>query len=145
MIRPEITEVSRKNLSDCIGLDIVAFHWAAAGACGEPGSVIFLTREGQIYHANYVFSDISEADLVTIFPPFTQMIPGIFGGGTYPHPWKDQYLGLGNFLVVHESIWEDFHRIAEEELARKKSEGEYVILFQIWIDVVLKTLGFNSL
>lgn len=115
-------DVKSDNLADYLGLDIVAFHWAAAGACGEHGGVIFITSDGNVYHTNYVYPEygVTKDDLLRVFPPLSDFRPGIFGGGSYPSEWKDQYLGLGNYLVIHESIWEEFSELAKSELERMK-------------------------
>ena len=55
--------------------------------------------------------------------------------------WKDQYLGLGNYLVVHESIWDAFSDMANKELEQRQSEDDYALLYNIWVDVVLNVLG----
>ena len=137
-----IIEIDSSNKDKAIGLDIVAFQWAAGGACGEPGGVVFITKDSKVYHTNYVFDNygITCDDICEIFPPLEHIDVGVFGGGLYPDGWKDQYLGLGNYLVVHESIWEDFTQTAELELARLHDEGTDVILYNIWDSVILKVL-----
>lgn len=136
----KVESVNESNLKDYIGLDIVAFHWAEGGACGEPSGVVLVTRDGRVCHTNYGML-ISEYDLPKIFPPFSKFNPGTFGGGEYPPEWKDQYLGLGNFLVVHESLWDAFSKKAEEELALREQQGQHVILYKIWVDVLLYVLN----
>lgn len=137
-----IIEIDSTNKDKAIGLDIIAFQWAAGGACGEPGGVVFITRDSKVYHTNYVFDKygITCDDLYEIFPPLAHMDVGVFGGGIYPDGWKDKYLGLGNYLVIHESIWEDFNQTAESELARLHGKGKNVILYNIWDSVILKVL-----
>lgn len=135
-----IETVNKSNLKDYIGLDIVAFHWAEGGACGEPAAVLFVTWDGRVCYTNYAYL-VSESDLFKIFHPFATFNPGTFGGGEYPAEWKDQYLGLGNFLVVHESLWDAFSKKAEEELALREQQGQHVILYKIWVDVLLDVLN----
>ena len=140
-----VVEITQANLADCLNLDIIAFHWAAGGACGEGGAVVFITKDGKVYHSNYVYSEfIKIDDLFKIFPPLSEFSPGMMGGGVYPPMWKDQYLGLGNYLVVHESIWDAFMETAKNELESREQRGESVILYNIWVDVVLKILGVSS-
>ncbi len=135
-------EVYSSDLDDYLGLEIVAFHWAAAGACGEGGAVVFITTDGKVYHSNYVYPGfITIDDLLRIFPALTEFSPGIFGGGIYPPMWKDQYLGLGNYLVIHESIWANFQETAKKELNRRQKQGDHVILYNIWVEVVLMVIG----
>ena len=134
-------EITQANLEDCLKLNLIAFHWAAGGACGEGGAVVFITKDGQVYHSNYVYPGfITREDLFKIFPPLSEFRPGIMGGGLYPPMWKDKYLGLGNYLVIHESIWEAFNKTAKDELESRNKRGEKVILYNIWADVVLKVI-----
>lgn len=140
-----IIEVTKANLEECINLDIIAFHWAAAGACGEGGAIVFITKDGKVYHSNYVYAGfITMDDLLRIFPPLSEFHPGIMGGGYYPPMWKDQYLGLGNYLVVHESIWKAFQKEAKNELEFRKKRGDGVILYNIWGDIVLKVINSHE-
>ena len=138
-----VIEINSSNKEKATGLDIVAFQWAAGGACGEPGGVVFITKDSNVYHTNYVFDryGITWDDLCEIFPPLLQVKAGIFGGGFYPEGWKDQYLGLVNYLVVHESIWETFSDMAHKALEHPHNVDDYAILYNIWVDVVLNTLG----
>ena len=138
----EAIEINKESIDDYIGLDIVAFQWAAGGACGEPGGVVFITKDGRVFHTNYAFPEygITGEDLCRIFPPISSFEVGIFGGGNYPSEWKGQYLGLGNYLVVHESIWDGFTKKAKSELASRHIKGDNVIIYNIWIVAVLKAL-----
>lgn len=143
-------QIKGNNLQNYLDLDIVAFQWAAPGACGEPGGVEFITRCGKKYHTNYVFPEygVSIDDLCKLFPPLAEFRVRIFGGGTYPEVWKDKYLGLGNYLVIHDSLWEDFTRIAKEELCDREMKGEGGILYYIWDKVILRVLKqrlFNNI
>ncbi len=142
----EIIEINKDNISDYLKLDIVAFHWAAGGACGVPGEVVFITRDTRVFETNYVYPvfGITKEDLFRIFPPLSEFHPGLLGGGYYPPSWKDEYLGLGNYLVVHESIWEDFSRTAREELTERNARGESVILYNIWGEIIINVLNRNK-
>ncbi len=144
-MRKEAIIINKENLNDYVGLDIVAFHWAAGGACGVPGEVIIITKDGRVFETNYVYPvyGITADDLLKIFPPLSEFHPGLMGGGYYPPSWKDKYLGLGNYLVVHESIWDDFARMAQKELQKRNERGEKVILYNIWDEIVINVLNRN--
>ena len=139
----EPIEVTGNNIKDCIGLSIVAFKWAVPGACGEGAGIVFITSDGKLYHANYLYGDehISIDDTYLIFPPLKSMKTGQYGDGGFAPEWREHYLGLGNSLVVHESISEKFTKTAENELARLKKEDDGIILYDIWASVVLKILN----
>ena len=141
-MKVEQIEINKTNIQNYLNIDVIAFHWAAPGACGEHGGVIFISRDGKVYHTNYVYPDygITEDDLCDIFPPLLEFQPGIIGGGYYPPQWKDMYLGLGNYLVVHDSIWDVFLQTAKEDLNKRNREGEGVILYNTWVEVVLMIL-----
>ena len=140
-----VIEVTKANLKECLNLNIIAFHWAAGGACGEGGAIVFITKEGKVFHSNYIYPGYVETeDLFKIFPPLSEFCPGVFGGGYYPPEWKDQYLGLGNYLVINESIWEAFTNMADKELEIKNATGDRVILYNIWVEIVLKVLSSND-
>ena len=135
--------ISKDNINNYLGLEIVAFHWAACGACGIPGEVIIITRDGRVFETNYVYPvyGITPDDLIKLFPPLSDFRPGIMGGGYYPPLWKDKYLGLGNYLVVHDSIWKEFLLSAQDELITRNNKGERIILYNIWGEVVLSVLN----
>ena len=79
----EPIEVYSSNLDDYLDLEIVAFHWAAGGACGEGGAVVFVTTDGKVYHSNYVYPGfITVDDLLRIFPALSEFSPGIMDSGT---------------------------------------------------------------
>ena len=146
-MRLNAIEINADNLNDYLGLEIVAFHWAAPGACGEHGGVVFITSDGNVYHTNYVLPKygITEDDLCKLFPPLSDFHPGIFGGGCYPDEWKDSYLGLGNYLVVKDTLWEEFSSLAKSELKRLAEEELNVILYNIWIDVIINVLNNHNI
>ena len=143
-MKNERVEISASNVKNYLGLDIVAFHWAKPGACGEHGGVVFITRDSKVLNTNYVYKEkggISWVDLCEIFPTLAEFKVGLFGGEMYPPEWKDQYLGLGNYLVVKETIWDAFSELAKSEL--KRHEGK--ILYNIWADDIIKVLNDKKL
>lgn len=138
-------EIISSNIKEYVGLDIVAFHWASGGACGEPCGVVFVTRDGRIFHTNYGSPryGINDSDLTLIFPPLACVEVYPFNA-LCPEGWKSYYLGLGNYLVVHESIWKGFDDAAKAEQARRSESGEGGILYNYWVHVVLSVLTMNN-
>lgn len=138
-------EITRSNIEENIGLDIVAFHWASGGACGEPCGVVFVTRDGRVFHSNYgsPMYGLDEEDLTVLFPPlaWVEMYPF---SALCPDDWNSCYLGLGNYLVVHKSIWEGFYDAAKAEQVRRSESGEGGLLYNYWIHVVLAVLTMKN-
>lgn len=139
--QPIFIEITHSNIEEYIGLDIVAFHWAGGGACGEPYGVIFVTRDGRVFHTNYDSPrhGLVDGDLTRLFPPLA-WVDVYFINVMCPDGWKSRYLGLGNYLVVHESIWKEFQDGAKAEQTRRSESGEGGILYNYWVDVILAVL-----
>lgn len=137
----EFIEITHLNLEENIGLDIVAFHLASSGACGEPCGVVFVTRDGRVFHTNYGSPSygLNDSDIILIFPPLALMEVYPFSL-LCPKGWNSCYLGLGNHLVVHESIWQDFNEAVKTEKVRRTESGEGDLLYNYWIHVVLAVL-----
>ena len=49
----QIIKIEEANYKKYCNLDIVAFSYAKAGACGDGGSVCIIDINGQIYYTNY--------------------------------------------------------------------------------------------
>ena len=140
-IQPKFIEITHSNIEEYIGLGIVAFHWAGGGACGEPCGVIFVTREGRAFHTNYGSTEhcLVDGDLTRLFPSLAWVDVYIIDV-MCPKGWKSCYLGLGNYLVVHETIWKEFQDAAKAEQTRRSESGEGGILYNFWVEVVLAVL-----
>ena len=137
----DFIEITHSNLEENIGLDIVAFQWASAGACGEPCGVVFVTRDGRVFHTNYGLPSygLDDNDITLIFPPLALMEVYPFSV-LCPEGWNSCYLGLGNYLVIHESIWKGFDDAAKAEQVRCSESGEGGLLYNYWIHAVLTVL-----
>ena len=135
-------DINKNNIQNYLGLDIVAFQWAAAGACGEHGGIVFITKKGKVYHTNYVYPEygISWDDLFDIFPSFERILDSIYGSRKEHLEWEYLYLGLGNSLIVHESIWNNFNLSAKTKLHEEHEAGNDEIMYNVWIKAVLSVL-----
>lgn len=142
----DFIEITADNLTDYLGLDIVAFHWASAGACGEGGGIVFITSDGNVYHTNYLHHHygVTAEEIYRLFPQLASFQPGIFGGGQYPKEWKSVYMGLGNFLVVHESIWDAFIQLETDESKKQNTSLSPGFFYFSWIELILKVLKTNK-
>ena len=71
-------ELNLSNYNQYIPLNIIAFSFASGGAQGEPGGVIIINDEGQIFHFNYVEGDIKQPKVVyLVCPPIKEKLTGI--------------------------------------------------------------------
>ena len=140
-------DINITNIQNYLDLDIEAFHWAAAGACGEHGGVVFITREGKVYHTNYFYPNygVSWDDLFDIFPSFDRILESIFGRRKEHLEWEYLDLGLGNSLIVHESIWDRFKLSANTKLHEVHEVENDEIMYNVWIEAVLSVLETDGL
>lgn len=136
-------DIYKTDIQKYQGLELVAFHWAAAGACGEHGGVVFITKDRQVYHTNYVTPKygISWDDLFDIFPLFEKIQEWIYGHSKDNIEWEYTYLGLGNYLVVNKKYWKDFNLAANAALQEKHKVGNDDILYNVWIEAMVKVLN----
>lgn len=89
--------------------DVMFFKIAEGGAMGEPGGVIWVRSNGESYHLNYCYGNISMADLMKAFNPLKECCFGIFGMGTVvPKGWQYMNLGMGNHLLVADKVFGEF-------------------------------------
>lgn len=135
---PYVKKLTRGNYKECIGLDIVAFSSAAPGAMGDAGAVEMVTSKGDVYYANPFYEDIELEQVFEVCPPLSKCQFGIFGG-VIPEGWKTVYLGMGNNLVLHESICEEFRKEVEQSVSK-----EVGVLYNKWMDIVKSILASRN-
>jgi len=133
-----IININESNFQSYLGLDIVAFSFANAGAMGEPGSIYIIDKAGQIYRACYCLSNacIAEEHIKDIIPEFTDLEFGMLGAESKNENWVSEYLGYGNSLFIKKDISDEFKKKVEE--ANFKQIGE---LYQHWPSIILGLLG----
>ncbi len=117
-------------------LDKTAFFSVAeGGAMGEPGGILFITDDGKLYHANYVFGDFKHETIKESFPIIDECKFGLFGmGTTVPDGWTYISLGFGNHLIVKD----DYYAAFEPLIAKYNSPGE---LYQHWVEKAHESLS----
>lgn len=132
----EVIVVGDKDVDNLVGLDIVAFQMAEGGAMGYPGGVFFVTSDKRIFFTS-IWEQMSDDNLLKVFPPLAEVKWGLFGRGTrYPEGWHYEYLGMGNHLLVRDDLKEEFLK-ESERLLRSKPDS---ILYNMWLDTVLSLL-----
>jgi hypothetical protein len=88
------------------------FMIAEGGAMGTPGDINILTEDGRHYCMNYVYGDIDLNKLRKVFPVLKHCDFGMFGATSgVPDGWHYLYLGMGNHLIVEESVFNEFAAI----------------------------------
>ena len=132
----EVIVVGDKDVESLIGIDIVAFQMAEGGAMGYPGGVFFVTSDKRIFFTS-IWEQMSDDNLLKVFPPLAEVKWGLFGRGTrYPEGWHYEYLGMGNHLLVRDDLKKEFLK-ESERLLRSKPDS---ILYNMWLDTVLSLL-----
>lgn len=131
-----IQEIDKSNFKRFKNLDIVAFLRAAPGAMGDAGAVEIVTFDRCVYHANPDFGDISMDQVCQVCPPLKDCHFMTFGGGKIPQGWSTVYLGMGNYLVMKDAIF-DFFSEAVEQAGFCTPAG----LYGAWLDIVLNILS----
>ena len=143
MKRTDQILLDSKNYKALLPLDIVAFSWAYGGAMGGAGGVDIVTTSGTQYYFNWAHGDLTEAQIEEILPVISQCQLPIAGDtDKVPDGWRHIYLGGGNNLIIKkqyaESLlkaWKDFSQT---------EEGKYRILYNSWIQLLLKELQSNA-
>ena len=132
----EVIVVGDKDVGSLIGLAIVAFQMAEGGAMGYPGGVFFVTSDKRVFFTS-IWEQMSDDNLLKVFPPLAEVKWGLFGRGTrYPEGWHYEYLGMGNHLLVRDDFNEKF--LKESNILHRDNPD--LILYNLWLDAVLSIL-----
>ena len=130
-------EIDELNYQDYQHLDIVAYSFARGGAMGDPGGIIIVDSDGQVYHANYCYGrhSIKSEHIKLIIPVFEDLRISLTTCKTENDNWLTIDLGYGNYLFLSKAISDAFCREVES--------GDYDtvgVLYQHWRSLVLKIL-----
>lgn len=124
--------ITKEELTKELFTDVLFFKIAEGGAMGEPGCVVWVKSTGESYHCNYCYGDITRADLMIAFEPLKDCCFGIFGMGTVvPKGWVYVNLGMGNHLLVAESVHDEFKELTKN--LKRASE-----IYGRWYEAALK-------
>ena len=106
----ETIEISKAELKSELFEDVLFVQFAEGGAMGaDAGTVCVVKPDGKLYRISLCKWDISLRDIKDAFPTMEKWNFGVCGnGGTASVGWRYLYIGLGNHLVIHESVYEEF-------------------------------------
>jgi hypothetical protein len=107
---------------------------AEGGAMGCPGRVIIIDDKTNVY--DFYLHELEKEDVMKILPALYERKRAVLGIDPSTSEWRRVYLGMGNHLMVAESIYDELREIA---LSRYKYFG-IGELYQHWIDVIQEVL-----
>ena len=123
-----------EELEDGILTDVMFFKIAEGGAMGTPGEVIWVRGNGESYCFNYCYGKIPLGELMKRFQPLRECCFGIFSMGVaIPKGWEYVNLGMGNHLLVAETVFEAFKE-ETKEITRASA------LYGKWYDIANKII-----
>ena len=127
-------EVCNADINKTLFKNVMFFSLAEAGAMGEPGGVLFYVKSGELYHFNYVYGDVDIKKVEKMFPALQECRFGMFGmNSVVPTGWKYVSLGMGNHLIVNETVYEKFRCEFPEDT-------EDYVIYSNWLEVAQKML-----
>ncbi len=127
----EVIYIDNKNCWDYLNLDVIAFSFAYGGAQGSGGEILVITKVAKMYSMNYVWGDMTIEMCYEVCPPLKDCEFGVIDVEKTPNGWKGIGLGLGNFLVLAEPI---YNQIGHELLKLRPP-----FRYREWRDMVLET------
>ena len=128
------TEITSENYQEFAPLEVVAFSLAHAGASGEGGGVYIIAANNSLYHTNIIYS-IKLEEAFVLCPPLKDCYFNP-AGSSVQEGWHSSYMGLGNFLVVSDLIFDNF---------QQQIKGlEPFEIYPQWKEIVLKCLKYHN-
>ena len=126
----EVIYIDDKNYRDYLNLDVIAFSFAYGGAMGIGGEILVITKDTNIYSMNYVFGYMTIEMCDEVCPPLKDCEFGVLEVEKTPNGWKGISLGMGNFLVLADPI---YNRIGRDLLKLRPS-----LRYREWQGMVLE-------
>ena len=122
-------KITEDNYQQYIPLHPIAFSYAEGGACGYPRLVEIVDKDKTVY---YFFTyELKEEIAREVLPAIFECEFGWFGHDNAANGWHGFYLGMGNHLMVSDTIFHEFNSIAE----KIENPG---ILYQEWINIIVE-------
>ena len=135
----QIISLTKENYSQYLPINPVAFSVAEGGAMGHPGRVVIIDKTNNVY--DFYLHELEKDDAMKILPALYESKREVLGIDPSTSGWKRVYLGMGNHLMVADSIYDELREIA---LNRYKYFG-IGELYQHWIGVVQEILHSKQL
>jgi hypothetical protein len=128
----QIILLTKENYTQHLPITPVAFSVAEGGAMGCPGRVIIIDDKNNVY--DFYLHELEKKDVMKILPALYESKRAVLGIDPSTSGWNRVYLGMGNHLMVAESIYERFNESAK---SLWQSRGS---LYQQWISIVQEIL-----
>ena len=130
-MRERAKSICKSELKKEMFEDVAFFKIAEGGAMGEAGGVVWVRNNGDSFHCNYCYGDVSIEDLKNAFEPLKNSSFGLFGlCATVPEGWEYVSLGMGNHLIVSKSVYEEFQKLTKD--VQRESE-----MYRCWFEVAI--------
>ena len=133
----QIISLTKENYTQHLPITPVAFSVAEGGAMGCPGRVIIIDDKNNVY--DFYLHELEKEDVMKILPALYESKRAVLGIDPSTSGWKRVYLGMGNHLMVADSIYERFNEFAK---ALWQSRGS---LYQKWMGAVQEILHLKQL
>ena len=128
----QIISLTKDNYTQHLPITPVAFSVAEGGAMGCPGRVIIIDDKNNVY--DFYLHELEKENVMKILPALYESKRAVLGIDPTTSGWKRVYLGMGNHLMVADSIYERFNESAKSLWQSKGS------LYQQWISIVQEIL-----
>ena len=128
----QITSLTKENYSQYLPITPVAFSVAEGGAMGHPGRVVIIDETNNVY--DFYLHELEKENVMKILPALYESKRAVLGIDPSTSGWNRVYLGIGNHLMVADSIYERFNEFAK---ALWQSRGS---LYQKWMGAVQEIL-----
>ena len=135
----EIISLTKENYKQYLPITPIAFSVAEGGAMGCPGRIIIIDEKNNVY--DFYMHELEKEDVMKILPALYESKRAVLGIDPSTSGWNRVYLGMGNHLMVADSIYDE---LREMTLSRYKYFG-IGELYQHWIGVVQEILHSKQL
>lgn len=98
----EIISLTKENYTRHLPITPVAFSVAEGGAMGCPGRIIIIDEKNNVY--DFYMHELEKEDVMKILPTLYESKRAVLGIDPSTSGWNRVYLGMGNHLMVADSI-----------------------------------------